>query len=94
MALSRTCLTGGASGDLFTFFDESTQGQANVITDFASADAIYLIGYATTGSASSLQNSAIVNSSGVTLTLSDSTTITFSNLTNASQLDGRILYAP
>jgi hypothetical protein len=33
-----------------------------------------------------------VDGSGVTLTLSDSTKITFSNLTSASALDGHILY--
>jgi Ca2+-binding RTX toxin-like protein len=84
---------GGAGSNIFAFFAGATGGH-DVITDFQSSDDLYLIGYASTQSASSLQNAATVNSSGVTLTLSDSTTITFSNLNNASALNGEILYAP
>jgi len=86
-------LTGGGNEDIFAFFNSSTDGQGNVVTDFnASGDIVVFSGYSTTQSASSLQNAAIVNGSGVTLTLSDDTTVTFSNLTAASQLNGRILY--
>jgi Ca2+-binding RTX toxin-like protein len=86
-------LTGGGDDDLFAFFNSATDGQGNVITDFdASGDIVIFSGYSTLESASSLQNAAIVDASGVTLTLSDDTTVTFSNLTASSQLNGRILY--
>jgi Ca2+-binding RTX toxin-like protein len=85
--------TAGHGSNIFAFFAGSTGGH-DVITDFQAGDALYLIGYASTGSASSLQNAATVDASGVTLTLSDSTKITFANLTNASSLNGDILYVP
>lgn len=91
-------LTGGAGADAFAFFNQATQGKADVITDFdATKDSVYIIGYDSTKSASFLQNNAtgpaIAGTGlGVTLTLSDSTTITFSNLSSASQLNGKILY--
>jgi Ca2+-binding RTX toxin-like protein len=85
-------LTGGAGSDIFAFFNSTTIGKANVITDFSSQDSLYVIGYDSTSSASALQNAAVVSAAGVTITLSDNTSITFSNLTSASQLDGKILY--
>ena len=85
-------MTGGASGDMFAFFNVNTRGNGNVITDFGGEDVVFILGYDPYESASKLQDNAIVDAGGVTLTLSDSTTITFSNLTSASQLDGRIFY--
>lgn len=86
-------LTGGALADTFAFFKTATNGQANVITDFGSGnDVVCILGYEATQSASTLVQNAIVGAAGVTLTLSDGTTITFSNLIAAAQLNGRILY--
>ena len=55
------------------------------------ANSIYIEGYAA-GSAGALQSAASVGSGGLSLTLSDSTTITFSNLTDRTVLNGRIQY--
>jgi hypothetical protein len=59
-----------------------------VITDFSANDSRYLIGYDSTQSASALQINATVGANGVTLKLSDNTETTFSNLSNAAQLNG------
>jgi hypothetical protein len=39
-----------------------------------------------------LQNASSVSASGLTLTLSDGTTVTFSNLTNQHALNGHVQY--
>ena len=86
-------MTGGAGSDMFAFFATDTHGAHDYITDFTANDSLYLIGYASTGSASSLQNAASGGgTSPVTLTLSDSTRITFTNITDVSALNGHILY--
>ena len=85
-------MTGGAGADVFAFFREATGGAADVVNNFSSSDSVYIFGFDSTQSASSLQADAIVSPAGVTLTLSDSTTITFSNMTSAAQLNGKILY--
>jgi len=84
-------MTGGGGTDVFVFFKQASKG-TDVITDFNSNDSVFVEGYATTGSASALQNAATVGASGVTLTLSDGTSVTFSNLTNAASLNGKIQY--
>ncbi len=86
-------MTGGAGADVFAFLATATQGGKDTITDFGQGDSLYVIGYDPTKSAISLQAAATVSSAGVTLTLSDKTTITFSNLQNVSALNGHILYA-
>jgi hypothetical protein len=75
------------------FFASGTDGAHDTITDFTSGDSLYLLGYASSQSASSLQNAATVSPAGVTLTLSDQTTITFTDLSSVSSLNGHILYA-
>jgi Ca2+-binding RTX toxin-like protein len=86
-------MTGGGGTDHFAFFDAATNGGHNYITDFTANDYVYVIGYDPVGSASALQNAASGGgSSPVTLTLSDSTQVTFTNLTDRSALDGHILY--
>jgi len=86
-------MAGGGGADAFVFFSANTTGQTVFITDFAdTADSMYILGYDSTQSAASLRDNAIVGPNGVTITLSDSTSITFTDLTNANQLDGRILY--
>ena len=88
-------MTSGSGNDIFVFFNSNTKlGAANVtITDFDTAgDAVYILGYDSTKSAANLLGSGSVGASGVTLTLSDKTSITFSNLTDITQLYGKILY--
>jgi hypothetical protein len=91
-AAGATTMTGGSGHDAFVFFRQAAGGAHDVITNFATNDAVYIEGYATSGSASALQAAATVGSAGLTFTLSDGTTITFSNLTNASALNGAIQY--
>ena len=86
-------MSGGAGVNAFAFFDGSTGGH-DYITDFTPTDSLYLIGYSSSQTAAGLLAAATVDSSGVTLTLSDTTKITFTNLTSASQLNGDILYGP
>jgi len=83
-------MTGGAGSDVFVFFKNSVA--TDVVKDFTAGDSIFIEGYATTGSAAQLQSNATVSGAGVTLGLSDGTTVTFSNLTSASQLNGAIKY--
>lgn len=86
-------MTGGAGSDVYAFFKNSVA--TDVVKDFASGESIFIEGYATTSSAAQLLANATVNGAagpGVTLGLSDGTTITFSNLTSASQLNGAIKY--
>lgn len=89
-----TTMTGGAGADSFVFYKAATAGQHDFITDFGTDDdGLFLSGYDPSQSASSLLNNAVVNGSGVTITLSDNTQITFSNLTSTDSLNGKILYS-
>jgi Ca2+-binding RTX toxin-like protein len=90
-ALGSTTMTGGSGTDAFVFFRQAVGGARDAITNFAPNDSIYIEGYAA-GSAGALLSAATPGPGGLTLTLSDSTTITFSNLTNTSSLIGRIQY--
>ena len=93
-------ITGGGNHNIFAVFDQLTSlyGGTNVtITDFNSSDVVFILGYDSTKSASSLLQNATgpaANNSGtgLTLTLSDKTTITFTNLTSEVPLFGRIGY--
>ena len=84
-------MAGGLGSNVFAFFATVTRGEQSYITDFTSDDSIYLIGYSSTQSAASLLTNA-TTANGVTVTLSDSTKITFTNLSSTTALDGRILY--
>jgi Ca2+-binding RTX toxin-like protein len=86
-----TIMTGGNGADAFVFFKQLAGAAQDIVTDFNADDAVFIEGYGA-GSAAALQNAAIVGAGGLTLTLSDNTTITFTNLTNAQSLDGRIQY--
>ena len=88
---AETRFIGGS--DLFLFFNTSTAGQADVVTDFTADDFMYIIGYDPTLSADRLFADAQAGSDGVTLTLSDATTITFANLSSTAPLAGHIFYA-
>jgi hypothetical protein len=84
-------MTGGAGSNAFAFFKQNVGGAKDVITDFTANDTIYIQGYAP-GSAAELQSNATVGADGLTLHLSDGTTVSFSNLTDPSQLNGKIQY--
>jgi hypothetical protein len=79
-------MTGNGGNDTFSFIQSNTDGGKDFITDFNSNDALFLTGYDSTASAFS------TSSSGLTLTLSDHTSITFTNLTDQSQLNGHYMY--
>jgi hypothetical protein len=86
-----TTMTGAGGSNAFVFFKQAAGGAKDMVTDFNSNDSVYIEGYGS-GSASALQAAATVGTGGVTLTLSDGTSVTFSNLTSASQLNGKIQY--
>ena len=81
-------MTGGAGNNLFGFFDGSAGGHYT-ITDFSSSDAVYLGGYGTAAAATAIANATSAGGS-TTITLADNTTITFSGVSSASQLEGHI----
>ncbi len=94
-------MTGGGNNEVFAILRQATSvnaGGAHVtITDFNSTDTIFMVGYDSTQSASTLlahaTGPAISGSGpGLTLTLSDNTTVTFTNLTSVSPLFGKIGY--
>jgi hypothetical protein len=87
-----TTMTGGGGSDAFVFFKQAAGGASDVVRDFGAGDSVYIEGYAGNGSAAALLSAASVGTAGLTLTLSDSTTITFSNLTDRASLTGRIQY--
>jgi Ca2+-binding RTX toxin-like protein len=87
-----TTMTGGSGTDTFVFFKQASAGGPDIIANFTASDRVFIEGYASTGSASALVNSAAVGSGNVTLTLSDGTTVTFANLSSASALNGKIQY--
>jgi hypothetical protein len=70
--------TGGAGADAFDFLSKFTQGagSTNVISSLGSNDAVNLFGYDST------KSSSAVSGGSVTLTLSDSTKITFLNVSS------------
>ena len=75
-------LTGGAGSDNFSFI-KGASGGADVITDFSSSDNVWLAGYGSTAAATAISN-ATVSGGSSTIQLSDSTRITFLNVTNLS----------
>jgi hypothetical protein len=84
-------MNGGSGADAFVFFAQAVGGGHDIINNFTTSDSVYIEHYAP-GSAAALQQAATVGAGGLTLTLSDGTAVTFSNLTSASQLDGKIQY--
>jgi Ca2+-binding RTX toxin-like protein len=85
-------MTGGGGRDLFAFFSRTTTGQHDTITDFNGSDTVVFGGYDPNQSATTLVNNASTANGQVTLTLSDNTQVTFSNISNASALNGHIIY--
>ncbi|OYV38555.1 MAG: hypothetical protein B7Z80_09680 [Rhodospirillales bacterium 20-64-7] len=86
-------MTGGTSSNLFAFFAANTKGGTDYITNFNANDILVLSGYDTTLSAAKLLSTATTGQGGVTITLSDSTKITFTNLTDTTALTNRITYS-
>ncbi len=84
-------MTGGSGSDTFVFFKQAAGGAKDVINNFTASDSVFIEGYGA-GSAAALLQAATVGAGGVTLTLSDGTTVTFSNLTSTSALSGKIQY--
>ncbi len=84
-------MTGGSGSDAFIFIASMTSGAGgtDVIADFASNDAVSLVGYGANAAADAL-NTAVSDSGGTTITLSDNTKVTFLNLSDASSLAGHI----
>jgi len=85
-------MTGGLGSNDFAFFKQAAGGAKDVVTDFNSSDAVFIEGYSPTVSAATLLQNATVGAGGVTLTLSDGTSVTFSNLTSTAALAGKIQY--
>ena len=83
-----TTMTGGAGADAFVFFKGSAGHAVDVVNKFIAGDSVFIEGVGPP--ASVLLATATVSANGVTLGLDDGTTITFSNLTDASQLNGKI----
>jgi hypothetical protein len=87
-------ISGGSGADNFLFFAERTAGtgRTDIITDFDTRDTLFLSGYDSTQSAASILHNAQITAAGVTLSLSDGTKVTFSNLHDTSELSGRTSY--
>ncbi|HEX3989900.1 MAG TPA: hypothetical protein VHX39_01880 [Acetobacteraceae bacterium] len=71
-----TIMTGGGGENAFVFFKQAVGGAADIITDFNPADSVYIEGCAA-GTASELLDASKVSTAGLTLTLSDGTSVTF-----------------
>ena len=87
-----TTMSGGAGSDAFVFVNHGW-GTHDVITDFSNNDTLVINGFSDQQSAADLQKNAIVSAAGVTLTLSDGTTVTLANLSSTALLSGRIAYS-
>ena len=81
-------MTGGAGSDTFVFFKQAAGGAKDIVNNFTAKNSVFIEGYGA-GSAAALLQAATVGAGGVTLTLSDGTSVTFSNLTSTSQLSGK-----
>ena len=80
----------GDGTDLFSFFQEAGGGSADLTVTFTSAAS--LLAARTGGSEPSVPEGPASVGSSVTLTLSDNTTITLSDLTRASPSQGPIVF--
>lgn len=94
-------MTGGAGGsDVFAFFKQVAGGAKDFVTDFNSNDKVFIEGYSNTSTvtgapitaATVLAGATTATGGGMMLTLSDGTTVTFSNLTSTAALAGKIQY--
>jgi Ca2+-binding RTX toxin-like protein len=84
-------LTAGAGTTTFVFFQGSASaGSTDIIADFSSSDSLILAGYSA-GEAAAALNNAVSAAGSTTLTLSDSTQITFLGVSSASALLGHVV---
>jgi Ca2+-binding RTX toxin-like protein len=83
-------LAGGLGSDAFVFFRSQTAGtNVTTVTNFNSSDSVFLVNYGE--STQQILNTANVGGSGLTLTLSDNTKVTFTGVNQVSTLWGHIL---
>ena len=83
--------TGGGGGNEFVFYKSVVAGSAprDMITDFNASDSVILSGYGVPAAATAL-NSATSAAGATTITLSDSTRITFLDVSSAAALQGHV----
>lgn len=81
-------LTGNAGNNLFGFIDGNAGG-TYTISDFNSSDTVFLVGYGTAAAANAI-SSATSAGGNTTLHLADNSTITFTGVASASDLQGHI----
>lgn len=88
-------LTSGAGDNQFVFFASQTDGQHDYITNWTSNDSLFLLNYSNSGSANQLMADSTSTDGALTITLSDSTQITFTNVTagDTAAFNGKILYS-
>jgi len=84
-------MTGGAGNNDFVFFSNFTaaSGNTDIITDFTNNDVVLLQGYGANQASTALA-SAVTSGGSLTLTLSDSTKITFLGLDSIAPLVNHI----
>lgn len=90
---------GGDNSDAYVFFESVTSanlgGAHDYITNWTPQDGLFLSGYDTTQgeTANSVINSGTIANGSLTITLSDSTQITFNDVTDKSEFNGKVLYS-
>ena len=83
-------LVGGGGADFFDFFAAVGRPSSNVVIgDFSAIDQVILVNYAP-GVAEAAIAGATTAGGSTTITLSDSTKITFTGVTNTGALSGHI----
>jgi Ca2+-binding RTX toxin-like protein/plastocyanin len=88
---SDTLIGGAASHDLFVFFSSNGGIAANdVVANFSANDTVLLSGYGVAAAADALSG-ATSGGGSTTITLSDNTRITFSDLSSVSSLAGHMV---
>ena len=85
-------LSGAGGNNEFVFYKSVIAGGAphDIITDFNANDTVYLAGYGS-GEAARDLNSTASSGGSTTITLSDNTQITFTNVSSATMLNGHIV---
>lgn len=78
-------LTGGGGSNVFEFVQSNAVG-ADIITDFNANDTVNIFGYGADAASVAIAN-ATVSSNSTNIQLSDSTSITFLNVTSLSGLN-------
>jgi hypothetical protein len=84
-------LTGGAGSNTFLIDAYGAEGGNITITDFAGNDSVAFGHYSQADVATALQDGQDINGNFVITFAESSTTVTFTGITSASQLDGHII---